>query len=63
MIFFKESKSKKNIFGGWGRGVGEGGAGSRGSGRWLGVVQGGQSNRPKSICPFNLFEVGGITMH
>ena len=23
----------------------------------------GQTNRPKPICPFNFFEVGGITMH
>ena len=22
-----------------------------------------KTNRPKSICPFNFFEVGGITMH
>ena len=23
----------------------------------------GQTNRPKPICPFNFFEVGGITTH
>ena len=23
----------------------------------------GLTNRPKSICPFNFFEVGGITMN
>ena len=23
----------------------------------------GQMNRPKPICPFNFFEVGGITMN
>ena len=23
----------------------------------------GQMNRPKPFCPFNFFEVGGITMH
>ena len=24
---------------------------------------GGEANRPKLICPFNFFKVGGITMH
>ena len=23
----------------------------------------GQTSKPKSICPFNFFEVGSITMH
>ena len=54
MIFFhKESKSKKKsflFFFFWG---GEGGE----------EYMDGQTNRPKPICPFNFFEVGGITMH
>ena len=49
MIFFsKESKSKKTIF--WG--------GVEGAGGQIN----GQTNRPKSICPFNSFEFRGI-MH
>ena len=28
-----------------------------------GGVMEGQTNRPKPICPFNFFEVGGITIH
>ena len=53
-FFHKESKSKKNGGGalvfGWGDRVG-------------GLLMDEQSNRPKPICPFNLFEVGDITMH
>ena len=30
--------------------------------RW-GVLMDGYTNRPKPICPFNFFVVGGITMH
>ena len=39
-----------------------GGRGARGRGcvRWL---MEGQMKRPKPVCPFNFFEVGGITMH
>ena len=38
---------------GWGRGGVEG----------VGGKMDGQMNRPKPICPFNFFEVWGITMH
>ena len=51
IFFYKESKSKKR--GGDGRGEGE--TGER--------KMDGQTHRPKPICPFNFFEVGGITMH
>ena len=30
---------------------------------WGEGLMDGQRNRPKPICPFNLFEVWGITMH
>ena len=67
MIFYykesKESKSKKKkkFDGGW---VG----GGRGCWGLWGAVGGGgvdgrTENRLKPICPFNFFEVGGITMH
>ena len=51
-IFYKESKSKINIF--FFLGGGGGGGGKMGFG-W--------ADRPKPNCPFNFFEVGGITMH
>ena len=54
-FFYNESKSKKKIFFGGG-----GGGGGREGGR--GEVDG-QMNRPKPICPFNFFEVGGITIN
>ena len=52
-FFYRESKSKKKnyFFLGGGGGDGEGG------------LMDGYTNRPKPICPFNFFEVGGITMH
>ena len=36
-----------------------------GGGEWGGGMgyMDGQTNRPKPICPFNFFEVGGITMN
>ena len=47
-----EIKKKKNIF--FWRGCGEG--------CWAGWMDG-QTSRPKPICLFNFFEIGGITMH
>ena len=37
-------------------GVGGGREGVRG-------LMEGQTNRPKPLCPFNFFEIGGMTMH
>ena len=51
-FFYKESKSNTIFFLFFGEVGG-------GEGRWMD----GQTNRSKLICPFNFFEVGGITMH
>ena len=52
-FFHKESKykRKKNC-----------GGGGLGGGRGEGKMDG-QTNKPKPICLFNFFKVGGITMH
>ena len=47
-FFTKNPNLKKKYLGGGGGG---------------GVWMDGQTNRPKSICPFNFFEVESITMH
>ena len=37
--------------------------GGCGRGRRGGGLTDGQTYRPKPICPFNFFDVGGVTMH
>ena len=54
-FFYKESKSNKNFFLGGVDGVWGGGREVWWGG---GVLLEGQTNRPKPICPFNVFQVG-----
>ena len=59
-------KIKKHFFERGGGGGGEGG-GARVSDFFFtknpNFKKNGQTNRPNPICPFNFFEVGGMTMH
>ena len=55
----KKKKKKKNFFFIF---FFLGGGGAVGWGVGEGLVDG-QTDMPKLICPFNFFEVGGITMH
>ena len=56
-FFYRGSRSNFFFWGGSGGEEGEDGE------RWGGGLMDGYTNRPKPICPFNFFEVGGITMH
>ena len=65
-VFTKNPNLKKEFFFFFFFFFGGGGGGGGGVGGVRGVGEGymdGQTNRPKPICPFNFFEVGGIRMH